>query len=104
MTLEVAAAELVHWYTSHSLIRRLWAIEEVEALRVVVTLEPTPDGDDVEPAWLANSRMWAHELQRRMHRVVRLEMISDPAHIEAILDPERTLVTAISWRDPSICG
>lgn len=56
MTLEVAAAELVHWYTSHSLIRRLWAIEEVEALRVVVTLEPTPDGDNVEPAWLANSQ------------------------------------------------
>jgi hypothetical protein len=31
-------------------------------------------------------------------------MISDPTHIESILDAQRTLVTAISWRDPSICG
>jgi hypothetical protein len=104
VSLELAAAELVDWYTSHSLIRRLWAIEELEALRIVITLEPTPDGDDMEPAWLANSRTWAQELERRMHRTVRLELISDAAHIELILDGERTLVTAISWRDSSICG
>ena len=99
-----AAAVLAKWYASHSVVRRLWAIEEIEVIRVVVTLEPTHDGDDVQPAWLANSRTWAQELQLRMHRTVRLEMINEPSHIESSFDRDSALITEMSWRDPGIAA
>ena len=99
------AAVLAKWYASHSVVRRLWAIEEIEVIRIVVTLEPTHDGDDVQPAWLANSWTWAQELQLRMHRIVRLEMIDEPSHIESSFDrDDSALITETSWRDPSIAA
>ena len=55
---EIAAA-LARWYADHSPIRRLWAIEDPVALKVLVALEPTSDGDDTLPVWLANSGLWA---------------------------------------------
>ena len=64
--------ELSKWYASHSIVRRLWAMESGEAIRVVVTLEPTLDGDDTQPAWLANSWTWAQELRLRLQRIVHL--------------------------------
>ena len=97
-----AAAELVKWYASHSLVRHLWAIEASEAIRVVVTLEPTLDSDDTQPAWLANSWTWAQELRLRLQRTVHLELINEPsARVEASCDGASALITEISWRDPS---
>ena len=82
-----AAAELVTWYASHSIVRHLWAIEATEAIRIVVTLEPTLDGDDTQPAWLANSWTWAQELRLRLQRNVHLELINEPsARVEASCD------------------
>lgn len=97
MNLDVAV--LAEWYASHSVVRRLWAIEEPAVIRIIVTLEPTLDSDDTEPAWLANSWRWAHELEFRAHRSVRLEMINDPSHIASVCDLN-ALIAAISWRDP----
>jgi hypothetical protein len=97
-----AAADLAKWYTSQSIIRRLWAIEEIDVIRIVVTLEPTPDGDDTHPAWLANSRAWAQELRLRLQRTVRLQVINEPSlHVESSCDEHSTLIAEVSWRDPS---
>jgi hypothetical protein len=95
------AAFLSSWYASHPVVRRLWAIEADAMLRIVVMLEPTPDGDDTLPAWLANSRTWARELQLRMDRAVRLEMIGERSSIQSIIDGKDVLITELSWRDPA---
>ena len=101
-TIPVATAELVQWYASHCIVRRLWAIEAGEAVRIVVTLEPTPDGDDTQPAWLANSWTWVQELRLRLQRRVHLELMNEPsARVEASCDRASALITEISWRDPS---
>jgi hypothetical protein len=77
-------------------------MESGEAIRVVVTLEPTLDGDDTQPAWLANSWTWAQELRLRLQRIVHLELIHEPSvRVEASCDGDNTLITEISWRDPT---
>lgn len=96
------AAVLAKWYASHSTIRRLWAIEEIEMIRVVVTLEPTLDGDDTQPAWLANSRKWAQELRLGLQRTVHLQLITEPpSHVESSCNWHSALITELSWRDPT---
>jgi hypothetical protein len=90
--------DLAEWYASHALVRRLWAIRDAEGLRVLVTLEPTPDGDDTQPAWIANREAWVHELQAYAGSTVRLEQIDHEVELEA----ESVLVAAFSWRDPTI--
>ena len=97
------AAVLATWYASHSVVRRLWAIEGIDVIRIVVKLEPTLDDDDTQPTWLANSWTWAQELQLRMHRTVHLEMISAHLPIECAFDRDSALLTEISWRD-EYCG
>jgi len=99
--ISATAAVLAEWYASHSVVRRLWAIEAVDAIRIVVMLEPTVDGDDTQPAWLAHNWTWAHDLQLRTHRTVRLEMINDASHIDSLFDTDSALITEMSWRDPS---
>ena len=101
-TVAAAAAVLGKWYASNSIVRRLWAIEAREAIRIVLTLEPTLDGDDTQPAWLANSWTWAQELRFRLQRHVHLELINEPsARVEASCDSTNALIAEISWRDPS---
>jgi hypothetical protein len=101
-TVTAAAAILGKWYASHSIFRRLWAIEASEAIRIVLTLEPTLDGDDTQPAWLANSWSWAQELRVRLQRQVHLELINEPsARVEASCDIASASITEISWRDAS---
>jgi hypothetical protein len=99
--LETNIAALAEWYSSHSVVRRLWALETIDAIRIVVTLEPTPDGDDTQPAWLANSSSWAQEIRLRTQRMVSLEMINDPSQIESSCDAASAWIAEISWRDPS---
>jgi hypothetical protein len=86
---------LAKWYAAHSAVRRLWAISEAQGLRVIVMLEPTNDGDDLYPAWLANGQRWAHELQSRLGEPVRLELMDQPY-------PGEDAVTELSWRDASL--
>ena len=70
-------------------------------MRVIVTLEPTHDGDDIYPAWLANGHEWAHDLQTRMDGPVELE-VSDTAFLaEFVAGADGVLVAELSWRDPS---
>lgn len=96
-----AADLLVKWYASNPVVRRLWAIDEDDALRVVVMLEPTFDGDDTGPTWFANCRAWTRELEARMDRAVRMELVNDASCSEPCLGGD-ALITAISWRDASM--
>jgi hypothetical protein len=56
--------------TARGAVRRLWAFKASQGMRIIVTLEPTHDGDDICPAWLANGYEWARKLQLRMARAV----------------------------------
>jgi hypothetical protein len=85
----------------HSKIRRLWAIENLRGIRVIVALEPTHDGNDTSPAWLANCHAWAIEMRLHLKRTIVLELIGDPS-LEAIdIDGETVIVADLGWRDPS---
>jgi hypothetical protein len=96
-----AAAVLAEWYASHPVVRRFWAIEAVDAIRIVVTLEPTVDGDDTLPPWFAHSCSWAEELELRTRRKVSLEMTNEPWRFESTFARDIALITELSWRDPS---
>lgn len=88
---------LARWYADHSSIRRLWAVDEPEALVVFVALEPSSDGDDALPVWLANQQGWTHDLRRATERDVQLKLLAsfeDPA-----IDADAVTVTQLSWRD-----
>jgi hypothetical protein len=71
-------------------------------MRVIVTLEPTHDGDDIYPAWLANGHEWAHELQLRMDMPVQLEVMDAPFPAEPAAGVDGVLVAALFWRDSSM--
>jgi len=93
---------LAKWYAAHSAVRRLWAISESQRMRVIVTLEPTHDGDDIYPAWLANGHEWAHELQLRTGGPVQLEVTDEPFLVEFAAGVDGVLVAELLWRDSSM--
>jgi hypothetical protein len=95
------SAALAAWYDSHSAVRHLWAIKNAQGLRVILRLEPTLDGDDTLPGWIANSRAWAHELRLRTHESVQLEAI-DELLTDGIEVTEGIIVAALGWRDPTV--
>jgi hypothetical protein len=94
------AEALARWYAARSAVRRLWALSEGGHVRVVITLAPTQDGDDVYPAWLANAREWTRELSLRLDGPVRLEVSDGPLrgglHGDVLAD--------LCWRDPDQAG
>lgn len=95
---EVAAA-LAQWYADHPSIRRLWALDDPAALVVLVALEPTADGDDSLPVWLANRRDWASDLRLRTRREVQLQLIVSGTFGESCVDPAAVAIADVSWRD-----
>src|SRR5688572_11023400 len=101
-TVTAAFLMLDKWYAAHPSIRRLWAVQESQRLRVIVTLEPTHDGDDIYPAWVANGHNWAHDLQSRMDRPVELEVMDEPSLAELPADVDGVLVAEVFWRDSSM--
>jgi hypothetical protein len=97
----MALSVLAQWYAAHSAFRRLWAIQQPERMRVIVMLEPTHDGDDIYPAWLANGHDWVRELQSRMAEPVELEVVDEPFAAEFAAGIDGDLVAELSWRDSS---
>ena len=71
-------------------------------MRVIVTLEPTHDGDDIYPAWLANGQEWARDLQLRMDGPVQLEVMDEPVLAEFAAGVDGVLVAELFWRDSSL--
>jgi hypothetical protein len=102
MRLTNPAKVLAEWYATHPSVRRLWAIDEARRMRIIVTLEPTLDNDDLYPAWLANGREWASDLQSRLNVAVHMEVAYEPAFTRLGLGHEGFLVAELHWRDPSL--
>lgn len=91
---------LESWYAAHESIRHLWAIENPAALMVFVRLEPTADGDDTLPVWLARNEDWAHDLRRRTNREVHLRLIVSDVFSATDEDTSSAMVAELGWRDP----
>ena len=90
---------LAQWYAAHASIRRLWAFEDQVALTVVLALEPTSDGDDALPVWLANNRSWARDLSSLTKREVHIRLVSSGALEVVDIEPNATMIEEISWRE-----
>ena len=86
---------LASWYAHQSSIRRLWAVEESLSLVVYVALEPSSDGDDALPVWLANQRDWTDDLRRATRRDVQLQLMASGS----LEEPDGTAIAQLSWRD-----
>lgn len=71
-------------------------------MRVIVMLEPTHDGDDIYPVWLANGQHWVRELESRMAGPVQLEVVDEPFAAEFAAGIDGVLVAELSWRDSSL--
>jgi hypothetical protein len=97
-----AAVLLAGWYAAHPVVRRLWAIRDSRRMRVIVALEPTLDGDDIYPAWLANGGEWTRELQSLMHEPVLLDVIDEPSLGEFAAGMDGVVVAKLFWRDSSM--
>lgn len=90
---------LARWYADHASIRRLWAVEDSTALVVFVALEPSSDGDDSLPIWLANQHGWAQDLRRVTQRDVHLQLIVSGVLDEPDIDADTVMIAELSWRD-----
>ena len=94
------SAALANWYAAHSSIRRLWALDSPAELLVFITLEPTSDGDDALPVWLANNQDWAVDLQSHTHREIQLRLIASGVLETSYVDADAAMIAELSWRDP----
>lgn len=98
--LELAAGMLSAWYDSQPAVLRLWAYGPAGAgdpIRVMVVLQPSADGGETGPTWMARRSTWVQELQERLPWPVRLECLDATSLCEPA--PGRGLVTAVAWRD-----
>ncbi len=101
-TVTAAFGVLSKWYAAHSVVRRLRAVTDSQGMRVIVTLEPTHDGDDIYPVWLASGHEWAHELQLLMDGPVQLEVMDERFLGEFAAGVNGVLVAELFWRDTSM--
>lgn len=98
------AKALRSWYAARPAVRRLWAIRPEDtvgtaAVRVIVMLEPSPDGDDSSARWMAHGSRWALELSEQLDSPVQLERIDGPLPEEFEIDGEGVVLSALGWRD-----
>ena len=93
---------LAKWYDANPAVQRLWGIRCAQTLRVVVSIAPTPDGDDVSPAWVANCRTWARELHFLTRSVVQLELVGESMLDGIAFDAEGVIVADLFWRDATL--
>jgi hypothetical protein len=89
-------ASLGKWYDDNQVVRRAWATQDAQRVRVYVLIEPTPDGNDPLPLWLANCRTWRNELQSSIRQPIHLQSTSDVPEIGG----DEVVIADFSWRDP----
>ena len=99
MQIELAVGR---WYQSNPSIRRLWAIRHPYYLRVIVSIEPTLDNDDVYPVWLVNRATWAAQLQAFAGCPVRVELLQEFPWSRIGAEPGGEVVAELSWRDATL--
>jgi hypothetical protein len=96
---EVISGKLARWYGAHAAVRRLWAIEDGHLITVCVSLEPTSDGADALPVWLAMNRKWSSDLQSLCAREVRLEFVEPDVLPPSSLTGNVSIVAEVDWRE-----
>ncbi|MGJ0223460.1 hypothetical protein ACQUZK_08655 [Streptococcus pyogenes] len=103
---------LARWYDERAAVLRLWAIlpeaaadgTTVRPLRVLLLLQPSPDGNDTAPAWVAHGPAWSRELEQRLARAVQLECIDAGVADSFEIDGDGALLASLCWRDPTVLG
>ena len=93
------STRLSAWYDAHSSVRRLWAIEDGRSLTVCISLEPTSDGDDALPIWLAMNREWCSDLQSMIPREVQLQFVTQDVLPSSYATGDAVIVAEIDWRE-----
>jgi hypothetical protein len=93
---------LAKWYDAHPDVQRLWGITDAQTLRVVVSIEPTHDSDDVYPTWVANGQTWARELHTLTGRAVELELVGESPLDGIEFRAESVIVADLFWRDATL--
>ena len=98
---------LASWYDGCAEVRGFLATHRSEALpagklRILVVLEPTADGSDVLPVWMANAPRWVGLLKERTGREVSMELVQDlpPIGVEPVRG--EAIIAAGRWRDPTV--
>lgn len=92
--------DLDRWYCHQPSIRRLLAIDESPALMVFVTLEPTADGGDSFPIWLAMQSAWTSDLRTLTDCAVQLMLVAPDAIDDTCEAASDHIVAHLCWRDP----
>ena len=90
---------LAKWYAAHSAIRSLRAVVSNDEITVFISLEPTSDGDDALPVWLANHHRWVSDLSAQIRREVRLELNVSATIAEDDMSTDATVISELTWRD-----
>lgn len=90
---------LARWYDAHASVRRLWAVDEGSLLAVYVSLEPTFDGDDALPVWLAMKHEWSSDLRSIVSREVQLRFVTSDVLSPSCVRGNAVLVAEIHWRE-----
>lgn len=93
---------LANWYQSNPVVRRLQGIQVAQALRVVISIEPSFDSDDVYPAWVANCQQWARELNALTGQIVQLELVGAFPLDGMEFRAGRDIVADLFWRDATL--
>jgi hypothetical protein len=93
------STSLAKWYDAHASVRRLWAVDEGSLLAVYISLEPTSDGDDALPVWLAMNREWSSDLTSIIPREVRLRLVTSSVLSPSDIRDDAVIVADVNWRE-----
>jgi hypothetical protein len=89
------STKLARWYGAHASIRRLRVVEEGHGLTVCISLEPTSDGADTLPVWLAMNQKWRSDLQSICRRDVHLQFVEP----DVFPSGAAVIVAEVDWRE-----
>jgi hypothetical protein len=92
------AAALARWYADHASIRHLWAMESSVGIEILLVLEPTSDGDETLPIWLANRGDWATDLRLLTQREVQLRLAVLDDFGDSYVNHDAITIAQFSWR------
>jgi hypothetical protein len=90
---------LAKWYDAHASVRRLWAVEEGSLLAVYLSLEPTSDGDDALPVWLAMKSEWSSDLTSIIPRESELRFVMSDVLSSSYVSGDAVMIAEINWRE-----
>ncbi len=90
---------LAKWYDAHASVRRLWAVHEGSLLAVYVSLEPTSDGDDALPVWLAMKHEWTRDLTSIIPRGVQLRFVTADVLSPSYVSGNAVIIADVNWRE-----